>query len=96
MIDLFGEPAFEADGLLRMKSFEVAVLGVFFKPANSSRSCIDRVFAQAARLFQINEISTLDPLVFRTVFSHGLGHLIEVTVRAGDRTICYAWLCLLK
>jgi hypothetical protein len=69
---LIGQPALEGDRLLQMKAFEVAITGVFFKPAQRRGGSVDGGLAQAASLLQVDEIGALDALILRTVHPHGL------------------------
>jgi len=78
LTDLFGQFVLEADGLLNVEPFEVAMLGVGFELGERSRRTIDGVLAEAPSLIQIDEIVALDALILRVVHpapapSHSLG-----------------------
>jgi hypothetical protein len=55
--------------LLDMKLFKITKFGVGFEPAERLGDAIDRRFVAAFRLFQPDEIFTLDALVGLVVFS---------------------------
>ena len=65
--DLLGKPALETDRLLDVKPFEVAIFGVLFEPGERGCSTVDRMLTKAPRLFEVDEVSALDSLIFRVV-----------------------------
>src|SRR5271170_8035132 len=82
--------------LLVVKSLEVPVSGVLFKPAQRLRGGIHRLLAVPLGFFQISEVFALDPLIFRVVFRHGFSPLAEVTVYDGWISLTYSSLRLRK
>src|SRR5262245_22256529 len=67
---LLSEMAFYTYRLLGVKFLEVPVFCILFEAADCGRGDVDRMFAQAPCLFQIDKIGPLDPLVIWVVFSH--------------------------
>ena len=67
LADLFGQFVLEADGLLNVEPFEVAIFGVGFELGERGRRAIDGVLAEAPGLLQVDEVGALNSLIFRVV-----------------------------
>ena len=60
-LSLLGEASLKSNSLLGMESLEITISGIVFEQAQSGRRSVNRVFAQASRLFEVDEVGALGP-----------------------------------
>ena len=67
---LLSKMLLEGNGLLKVKRFEIFVLGICLKAAQCLCRRIDRWLTMTFGFFQISEIFALDSFIFCTVLFH--------------------------
>lgn len=83
---------FEALDLLDVKRLEITKSGISLEAVQCLCDAIDRRFGAAFRLFEEDEIFTLDALVNCASILHVFSSFAGITIKEGSDSLAYAWL----